>query len=56
MIRSSFLSDLPEKVRERWNSFVTGKLTDVNKQNMSELVSVIIYHFRAIEFVLIATL
>ena len=34
-----WLSDLPEKVRERWNGFVTGKLADVNKQNLSELVS-----------------
>jgi len=33
------LSDLPEKVREKWNAFVSGKLADVNKQNLSELVS-----------------
>lgn len=47
---------MPEKIRERWNSFVSGKLTDVNKQNMSELVSVVIYHCRAIECLLIETL
>ena len=33
------ISDLPENVRERWNAFVSGKLADVNKQNLSELVS-----------------
>ena len=32
-------SDLPEKVLERWNTFVSGKLAEVNKQNLSELVS-----------------
>lgn len=32
-------SDLPEKVREKWNTFVSGKLAEVNKQNLSELVS-----------------
>ncbi|XP_067038795.1 serine/threonine-protein phosphatase 6 regulatory subunit 3-like isoform X3 [Acropora muricata] len=37
-------NDLPEKIRERWNSFVSGKLTDVNKQNMSELVG---HHFQS---------
>ena len=31
--------DLPEKVREKWNTFVSGKLAEVNKQNLSELVS-----------------
>lgn len=37
-------TDLPEKVREKWNTFVTGKLTDVNKQNMSELAG---HHFQS---------
>ncbi|XP_020629386.1 serine/threonine-protein phosphatase 6 regulatory subunit 3-like [Orbicella faveolata] len=37
-------SDLPENVRERWNAFVSGKLADVNKQNLSELVG---HHFQS---------
>ncbi|KAK2573120.1 Serine/threonine-protein phosphatase 6 regulatory subunit 3 [Acropora cervicornis] len=40
----AIFNDLPEKIRERWNSFVSGKLTDVNKQNMSELVG---HHFQS---------
>lgn len=40
----TIFTDLPEKVREKWNAFVTGKLADVNKQNMSELVG---HHFQS---------
>ncbi|KAL9984425.1 hypothetical protein ACROYT_G006713 [Oculina patagonica] len=40
----AIFADLPEKVRERWNAFVTGKLADVNKQNLSELVG---HHFQS---------
>lgn len=40
----TIFTDLPEKVRESWNTFVTGKLADVNKQNLSELVG---HHFQS---------
>ena len=33
------ITDLPEKDRERWQSFVTSALADMNKKNTSELVS-----------------
>lgn len=40
----TIFSDLPEKVREKWNMFVSGKLAEVNKQNLSELVG---HHFQS---------
>ncbi len=39
------LSELPEEDGERWEAFMSGQLSDINKKNTVDLVSVLLFSF-----------